>query len=295
MIPETDGGDCPTVTCGGPGEQYQDVPFGRRPRPRSAAGASTPGPVPEQGSVAVTAGVPLAFDGADPATELQAWLDEGGQGPDPAASRRRGRLRAPPTPCSGCRTSRWRRRSAPPAGPSSGMTILPIWPSGEDRSTRSTAAGWSASPPARSPRWPAARGDPVQRRVLRVDRGVRRRAARHRGRAGHRLHRASPRWATSPTARATRSTSPRGAAEPSHRSGCRCPYRLEVLGRPIVVGARPPPPEPPIGPRSRAPQVPPGTMTSGQTGVFSPVASPDAAADVLVMSTPTSEYAGGGE
>jgi hypothetical protein len=130
VIPETDGGDCPTVTWQEGGEQSQDV--------RSGDGLGTecgwsvdPGPVPEQGSVTVTAVVPLAFDGADPATELQAWLDDGQARTQAAIGD--SDVRSTAYPVQRLQDIQVEAPLSTTSGSQLTMTILPIWPSGEDQ------------------------------------------------------------------------------------------------------------------------------------------------------------------
>jgi serine/threonine-protein kinase len=73
IIPGTDGGDCPTVSWDGPA-QDQNLPSGTGIM-TPCGWSIDPGTVPKGESVAVTATVPLTFAGADPAAELQAWLN----------------------------------------------------------------------------------------------------------------------------------------------------------------------------------------------------------------------------
>ena len=129
VIPGTDGGDCPTVAWDGATQQQN--------RP-TATGVTTecgwsidPGPVPEQGTVTVTATVPLTFEGADPAGELQEWLDTAAGSTQAAIT---------DTEISGTSYPAQRLQGVEVVAPSrtvSGttlrLTILPVWPSGPDR------------------------------------------------------------------------------------------------------------------------------------------------------------------
>ncbi len=130
VIPETDGGDCPTVSWQGGDQSVDDRTDGLG---TECGWSVDPGaPVPERGNVVMTATVPLVFEGADPSSELTAWLDE-------AQSRTQAAINDDSVEGSTAYPVQRLQdiHVVPPFSTVSGrtlrITILPIWPSGEDR------------------------------------------------------------------------------------------------------------------------------------------------------------------
>ena len=123
------GGTCPPET------QWDGVQ--QQPNLPSSTGVTTacawsvdPGPVPAQGNVSVTARVPLSFDGSDPSTALQSWLDD-------AADRTRSAVQDPQLTSTAYPVQRLQGIDiVAPARTVTAKTlhlgVFPVWPSGED-------------------------------------------------------------------------------------------------------------------------------------------------------------------
>ena len=128
VIPETDGGDCPSVSWQGGDQSVDDRSEGLG---TECGWSVDPGPVPERGQVVVTATVPLVFDGADPASELKAWLDDA-QGRTQAAITDPD-VRSTAYPVQRLQDVQVQAPFSTVSGATLRITVLPVWPSGEDR------------------------------------------------------------------------------------------------------------------------------------------------------------------
>lgn len=127
VVPGTDGGDCPTVAWAG---RPQDQNLPSTGLNVDCGWSVDPGPVPAQGSVSVSATVPLAFEGSDVAGQLQEWLD--GAAGETLAAVTDTAVTSTAYPAQRLQGVEVRAPAQTVPGRTLPLSVLPVWPSGRD-------------------------------------------------------------------------------------------------------------------------------------------------------------------